>query len=148
MLAEDGFPLAIGLHHVDGSWPAFCDAWTRWSRGLDLPEGNVPATFLVAELDGEIAGRASVRFELNEWLAAYGGHIGYGVAPAFRRRGVATEILRQALVVARAGGVDRCLLTCDDGNVGSARVIERCGGVLESVVPDEDGRPMRRYWID
>lgn len=148
MLAQDGFPLVIGLQHVDGSWPAFCDAWRSWRRGIDLPEGNVPATFLLAEVDGAVVGRVSVRFELNDWLLAYGGHIGYGVVPAFRRRGFATEMLRQGLVVARAEGVERCLLTCDDRNVGSAAVIESCGGVLEDVIPDEAGDPMRRYWID
>ena len=106
------------------------------------------SVFLVADVGGEIVGRSSVRFRLNDWLAAYGGHIGYAVLPPHRGRGVATEILRQSLVVARAGGVDRCLLTCADANLASARVIESCGGVLESVGPDEDGSPMRRYWID
>ena len=80
-------------------------------------------------------------------MAAYGGHIGYVVLPSHRGRGHATEILRQSVERARAGGVDRVLLTCDDTNVASARVIERCGGALEAVVPDEDGHPMRRYWI-
>jgi predicted acetyltransferase len=37
---------------------------------------------------------------------------------------------------------------CDDDNVASVRVIERCGGILESVVtPEEGARPIRRYWI-
>ena len=147
MAAEDGFPMALGMQHC-ATWGEYVDVWSRWRCGVDLPEGNVPSTLLVAEVGRELVGRASVRFALNDWLLAYGGHIGYGVVPAWRRRGCATEILRQALVVARAGGVDRCLLTCDDGNVGSATVIERCGGVLEDVVPDEDGRPLRRYWID
>ena len=61
--------------------------------------------------------------------------------------GYATEILRQSLIVARAGGVGRALVTCDDDNVGSATVIEANGGVLEDVI-DVDGVPLRRYWID
>ena len=40
-------------------------------------------------------------------------------------------------------------MTCDEGNVGSAAVIERCGGVYESSVDTDDGTPpKRRYWID
>jgi len=86
---------------------------------------------------------------LNDFLAAVGGHIGYGVRPAFRRRGYATEILRRAVAIAHDEGVGRILVVCDDDNVGSARVIESCAGVLESVVtPEEGGAPLRRYWID
>ncbi|MEL7157315.1 MAG: GNAT family N-acetyltransferase, partial [Actinomycetota bacterium] len=59
----------------------------------------------------------------------------------------ATEMLRQALVVARARGIQPVLVTCDDDNVGSATVIERCGGILENRVTDSTGTTKRRYWI-
>jgi predicted acetyltransferase len=42
-------------------------------------------------------------------------------------------------------------VTCDDDNVGSATVIERCGGVFESLTENTEnpnGAPKRRYWID
>ena len=92
----------------------------------------------------------SLRHQLNDYLALHGGHIGFPVRPAFRRQGYATEILRQSLVLARSYGLDRVLLTCDDDNVGSAAVIEACGGEIERVVPgheSDDGVPFRRYWI-
>jgi predicted acetyltransferase len=38
-------------------------------------------------------------------------------------------------------------VTCDDDNIASAAVIERCGGVLEAVGPDDDGIIYRRYWF-
>lgn len=68
--------------------------------------------------------------------------------PSERRKGYATEILRQSLVILFAAQVRRALVTCAVDNVPSATVIERCGGVLESVVVAGDGQRIRRYWID
>ncbi len=107
----------------------------------------MPATFLLARVGGDLVGRVSIRHELNDFLAEFGGHIGYAVRPQFRRRGHATEILRQALVVARGEGVERVLVTCDDGNSASQHVIERCGGALEDARLTDNGKRTRRYWI-
>jgi predicted acetyltransferase len=131
------------------AWADYVGALDSARDGLRLAPGQVPYSFLVAEVDGEIVGRVSIRFSLNDWLEHQGGHIGYGVLPAHRRRGYATEILRQALALARERGVERVLVTCDDDNAASAAVIERAGGVLQNVVDaTEDGRPVRRYWFE
>jgi predicted acetyltransferase len=130
-------------------WADYLDLLAGLRDGSRVPEGLVRSAFLLADADGEVVGRVSVRFELNEYLAARGGHVGYGVRPEFRRRGHATEILRQAVSLAHDEGVDRILVVCDDDNRASAAIIERCGGVLESVVSPDDGDvPFRRYWID
>ena len=94
-----------------------------------------------------LVGTISVRFALNDFLATRGGHIGYAVHPEHRRRGYATEMLRLGIDLARSQGVGDLLVTCNDDNVGSAAVIERCGGVLESVRHDDQGVPFRRYWF-
>jgi len=147
-MAAEGF--AFGFTVEPGAdWAACLRAQEDRRRGAHLSPGQVPATFLVADVGGVIVGRVHIRHELNDFLARVGGHIGYCVLPAHRRRGYATEILRSGLVVARAIGVDRALVTCDDDNLGSIAVIERCGGRLDSVIVDDpDGPPKRRYWID
>jgi predicted acetyltransferase len=147
-MTADGFSFGFGLE-PDTPWDAYLKARAEERAGVNLRPGRVPGTMLVADLDGEIVGRSSIRHTLNEELAREGGHIGYGVLPAHRRRGYATEILRQSLIIARSVGVDRVLVTCDDDNVGSIAVIERCGGQLESVIEGASPpRPIRRYWID
>ena len=55
---------------------------------------------------------------------------------------------RAHLIVARAAGVDRVLVTCDQDNVGSRTVIQSCGGVLDSVVTPDGKPPVLRFWID
>ena len=75
------------------------------------------------------------------------GHIGYGIRPSARRRGLASWALGETLVEARAAlGVDRVLVHCLADNIASARTIERCGGVLEGIQDTEHG-PVRRYWV-
>lgn len=146
-LAQDGFEFLLDRDQ-GAAWPVYCERLESQRLGVDLPEDRVPATFLVAEAEGQIVGRVSIRHALNTYLAEFGGHIGYGVRPGFRRRGYATAIMRQSLEIASSLGLNRVLVTCDDNNVGSAKIIESCGGVLENVVASQDGcLPTRRYWV-
>jgi predicted acetyltransferase len=145
MAGEFTFLLA---YDPDQAWADYVASLERYRHGLDLPERWVPSTFLVAEVDGTIVGRVSIRHELsNDFLASEGGHIGYAVLPQHRRRGYATEILRQTLDVVRGLGVERGLVCCDDDNVASARVIEQAGGVLAGIVIGEKAQPVRRHWF-
>jgi predicted acetyltransferase len=111
-------------------------------------EAFVPTTHLWAMAEEQFVGRISIRHELNDALRVEGGHIGYDTVPAFRGRGVATEMLRQALPVACALGLTAVLLTCDDTNAASIRVIERNGGSLRETKTLDTNRPLKRYyWI-
>ncbi len=146
LMRSDGYPFCL-FWRPGRSWVEYVELLDAYRRGEQLPPGMVPSTFLVAEVDGTIVGRASLRHRLTPSLERDGGHVGYGVLPAHRRRGHATTILRQSLVILRSLGVRDVLVTCDDRNVASAAVIERCGGALDSVIRLDAGSDNRRYWI-
>jgi len=120
------------------------------SKGEDLPSGFVAhSTFWLVDADDEIVAISNLRHELNDFLLTYGGHIGYGVRPSVRRRGYATEVLRQTLLMAKKLGIDRVRVTCSKENPASAKTILRNGGELDDEVfmPEYD-EVICRYWID
>lgn len=93
-----------------------------------------------------ILGAISLRHGLNHFLINVGGHIGYGVRPSERRKGLASWALALILDEARRLGLPRVLITCRLTNVASARTIEKAGGVFEDERGAGDDR-VRRYWI-
>ena len=119
-------------------------------HGRNMPEGLVPDTMLYGFLDDNtIIGRVSIRHELNEFLATRGGHLGYGVAPKFRKNGYASLMVDQSLDYCRKIGLDKILVTCGSENYASVKIIEKFNGVLENEIWDDvDKEMIKRYWID
>ncbi len=118
------------------------------ARGLHLPENRVPSTMLYAFLETTIVGRVSIRHRLNDFLRHTGGHVGFTVAPPHRRRGHATEMLRLALPYCQALGLTEIMLTYDESNTASAKVIEKNGGrLVERYHDTHTNTPSRRYTI-
>jgi len=119
-------------------------------RRETTPKNLVPATQFVylRERDRKIVGMLQVRHEFNAYLAKYAGHIGYSVRPDERRKGYASQMLRDALAYCREIGLDRVLITCNAGNEASRRTIIKNGGMYDGTVhePGEDV-DIERYWI-
>jgi predicted acetyltransferase len=139
-----------GYHHRDRAVLADRHAFTEWVDWLgrqehpdeSLPPERVASSYRWVVEDGRVVGTIAIRHALTPSLVAEGGHIGYAVRPAARRRGVATAALAQGLRVAARRGIDPVLVTCDRTNVASARTIAACGGVLED---SRDG--VLRHWV-
>lgn len=121
----------------------------RHAKGDGLPPTWVPYSEYWLIDDAAYLGRVSIRHQLNERLARIGGHIGYVIRPTARRRGYGTLILRLALPIAKSVGIARVLLTCDETNIASRKIIEANGGAYETTVEQGNRLPdKRRYWID
>ena len=135
----------LGEYNTFAEW--FADI-VKNSSEETVADNWVPSTTLLGvDENDRIVGMIDVRHRLNDYLAAYAGHIGYSVRKSERRQGYATQMLSQALEVAKALGIEKVLITCDRDNIASAATIRKGGGVFESEVFD-DGEPVHRYWID
>ena len=118
-------------------------------HGRTDPRYAATTSYFVTDESGRLVGAASLRHYLtvegfNTW-----GHIGYGVRPSERRKGYAVQILKLMLEEAKAMKIPRALIGVHEGNTGSWKTVEKCGGTLENTVLAEgDPEPIRRYWID
>lgn len=144
-IAEDADAFLAGLHDPDAKGPPIVledgttvprlPGWTRW---ID---------------DGSFAGFVNFRWQKGtEALPPHvSGHLGYGVIPQKRGRGIAAAALGLALGEARAVGLRHVTLTADPSNAASVRVIERNGGIVvgRGVEPAaHGGREIVRFRID
>jgi predicted acetyltransferase len=146
---DDASMIGHEHHRFGPTWndPEGFASYVRQLRADSLedtprPVGYVPSTTWWWVAEGDYLGRIAVRHQLTPFLLEVGGHIGYDIRPSARLRGHATAMLGAVLPHARALGIDPALLTCDHDNVGSRKVIEANGGVLE----DRRGVKLR-FWV-
>ncbi|WP_280253537.1 GNAT family N-acetyltransferase [Nocardia abscessus] len=144
---EDGF----GLRPADEvESPAGFAAWVARLVEESSREagkaGQTRCTYRWIVEDDQVLGGIALRHEFDDFVR-WAGHIGYGIRPSARRRGLATWALGRMLDEARKLGMDRVLIICAADNIASAKTIQRHGGVLESIRDTQLG-PARRYWID
>ena len=116
-----------------------------------LPSYYVPSYDYFAVDDDKFIGVIHIRVRLTDNLMKYGGHIGYGINPKYWKMGYGKELLKLAIQEHKdLIEEERILVTCDDDNIGSYKIIEANGGILENKVENEDcGEKFitRRYWI-
>ncbi|MET8053055.1 GNAT family N-acetyltransferase [Streptosporangium sp. NPDC005286] len=146
-LHEDGFGLGPS-DEVDS--PDGFAAWVaRLAEESDpakpVEAGRMSCMYRWIVEGDRVHGGIALRHGLNDYVLQFG-HIGYGVRPSSRQRGLATWALGRMLDEARTLGLDRVLIVCEVDNLASVKTIEHNGGVLESVRDTEYG-PARRYWI-
>lgn len=138
----------LNVDELARDFPSYIAKLSSESKGEDLPEGYVPQTTYWLVDNGEFIGRLSIRHTLTEHLKKVGGHIGYDVRPSKRNMGYGKKLLKLGLLKAKELGIEDVLITCSVGNIGSQKVIEANGGVLEKDAQSHQGNSERlRYWI-
>ncbi|SDM58095.1 GNAT family N-acetyltransferase [Nonomuraea jiangxiensis] len=136
-LHEDGFGLTP-TDEVDSP-----EGFAAWVARLGKESDRATCRWIVE--NDQVLGGIALRHEFTDFVR-WAGHIGFGIRPTARRRGLAAWAMGRILDEAKALGMDRLLVVCATHNVGSAKTIERAGGVFEEIRDTEHG-PVRRYWI-
>jgi predicted acetyltransferase len=144
---EPLIPFPLGFPNDD--FESFLAELVACSRGVGSASTWAPhSTYWLVRDGHEVVGVSNLRHRLTDMLRREGGHIGYGVRPSARGRGLSRELLRQTLLRARAKGIEDVLITSSKTNKRSVATILANGGALESeeFLP-EVGRIVQRYWI-
>ena len=112
------------------------------SNGINLAEGFVPQTIYWMYVNDQPVAYGKLRHRLTDQLMKYGGHVGYIIRPSERGKGYGKLFLHELMKEARKLGLDKILVTCDEDNIRSRKVIEGNDGVIDTI---HDG--ICRYWI-
>lgn len=143
---EERYPFPLDFEHND--FAALLRRLDDFAKGINIPEGFVSSsTFWLIE-DGEIVGVSNLRHYLNERIRHCGGHIGLGIRPSYRGRGLSKVLMALTIQEARKRGIGELHIHCHKHNQASARMIISNGGVLDSEIGDaEPEEIVQRYVV-
>lgn len=142
---EERYPFPLDFDHQNFS--ALLAKLDDFRQGINLPEGFVASTTFWLVDDQELVGVANLRHELNERIRHAGGHIGLGIRPSRRGKGLGILLLQLTLERARAMGITPIHVHCYKANVASAQMILANHGRLTSEIDDASG-VIQRYLVD
>ena len=134
------------IKKLEQDFSGFVKQMRNYEKGKNLPKRRVASTYLWLTDGKQWIGETNIRHKLNRALKKDGGHIGYGIRPSKRKKGYGVIILALALRKAQRLGIKKALVTCDDDNIGSRKIIESNGGILQNKIKYK-GKVIYRYWI-
>ena len=128
--------------------------WDNFDDFLDIIEKRakwewykVPAQLFFWVDNWEIIWAIDIRFHINHpVLIKNWWHIGYWVAPKYRNKWYATQMLSLALQECKKIGLEKVLLTCDINFIASSKVIQKNWWIYEDTI-DYKWSKNHRYWI-
>ena len=136
-----------------GSDPGKLDDWLYYcvhiAMSPPLSDDFVRQTnYWITDDMGFVVGLVRIFPRISNALLNKGGHFGYYVAPAHRRKGYGKAAIRLALDKLRSAGVKCALVTVESHNTASLSLIKAWGGVKEDErIDNETGQAFCRFWL-
>jgi len=146
---EERYPFVLDLDASDFS--AYLTRVVEFKRGVKLPKGYVESTTFWLIHNEALIGVANLRHRLNEQIKHIGGHIGLGIRPSYRGKGLSVLLLSLVLSEAKTHsvgepyyepnadsnvtqheGARQIHVHCYDDNHASKAMIRAVGGVFHS----------------
>ncbi len=118
------------------------------SLALQQVTGKLPTSIFDLVSDGKVVGMVQIRHKASAGLGVpeqCASHIYYQVNEADRGHGYGKEALRLALGEVKKLGLPLAVVTCDENNFASKRVIEANGGVHINTCVCDNGKVLLKY---
>lgn len=140
---EERYPYPMDLEHSD--FPALVERLQEYSMGVNLPNNFVPNTTFWLIKNEQIVACSHLRHTLNEGLKHMGGHIGLGVRPSMRGKGIGKELLLLTYLEARKIGISGIHIHCMKSNQASKLLLESSGASFSSSLhlPEQNDEVLR-----
>lgn len=110
------------------------------NKKSSIGNNGIKEIFYFAIEDDKIVGHASIRLnpEIDSDTYKFSGHIMYGVIPSKRKLGYGSKICKLLIEKMVAMGYEEIIITCNNDNIGSKKIIANNGGkFIESVKYDD-----------
>jgi len=141
---EQRYPFTMGLEHQD--FEHLLTQLKDFSLGNNLPNGVVQnSTFWLVE-QSELIGVTNVRHHLNRRIEHCGGHIGLGIRPSFRGKGLGNLLMQLSIMQLVDLDVNPIHIHCYKSNTASAKAIQNNGGIINSEFT-ESNEVIQRYRV-
>ena len=142
---EERYPFPLDFDH--GDFPTLLRRLEDFETGTNIPDGYVPSSTFWLVDGSQLIGVSSLRHHLNEKIRHAGGHIGLGIRPSFRGKGLSNRLLELTIQEARKRGIETLHVHCHKHNVASARMIISNGGKLDSEITEDDSTEVVQRYI-
>ena len=102
------------------------------SKGINLPEGWIPATTYFLYIDDEPVGYGRVRHASSEYLETVvgAGNLGYAIAKEYRGKGYGNILFQELLKKCREIGYEEIKLFPLKSNIATVKIMVKNGGEI------------------